>query len=102
MLYYDKYAKSCIRAYFVNITMHIDRTLNIFSKFDMQIASLVVGQPTPSPIMMCILAPDLGIGKGEEQGNMKIEYLKHRYNFKNAHDSAKRTLEANKRAMDIS
>lgn len=41
----------------------------------MQIDSLVVGQPTPSPNMMCILAPDLGISKGEEQGNMKIEYF---------------------------
>lgn len=29
----------------------------------MQIDSLVVGQPTPFPNMVCILAPDWGISK---------------------------------------
>lgn len=96
MLCYNNYAKSCIRVYCKHYYAY--GTLNIFFKFDRHIDSLIMGQPIPSPNVMGMLAPDLGISKG----NMRTQYLKNRYNFKNAHDSAKRTVEANKRAMGVS
>lgn len=49
-------------------------TLNMFSRLVMQVTSLAEGQLTRSQNLMCI--SDLGLTKGERQGNRKIEYQK--------------------------